>query len=152
MVAVTGMMTPALISVPGLPMSNLAITSVGFSMDANVQFMHALSSSIYVYSFGERMGVVEINGVVFYRMCGSTSSSSGILGLLNFYAYNSAGYRSYPLSVTVGGAALKGYLTGIRSTFSDSERGMTGFMLRLSTTPMLYSRVVYDSGRARKLR
>jgi hypothetical protein len=133
---IPGSTTPALISVPGLGTGQgVAITSVGFSQDANVQFMHSLRRLIYVYSFGERMGVVEINGVSFYRPC---NSGGGIGDVLNFYRDNSVARKSDLTSVTLAGGNIRGFVRGVRSTFADADKGVIGFSLIISTMPDIW--------------
>lgn len=135
---IPGMSLPAIIKVPGLDPTTLAITSAGFSQDANVQFMHALRQHIYVYSFGERMGSIEIHGVSFYRSC-STGVTSGIKSLFNFYKFNSVSIRSTPLTISLGSEGVQGFLKGIRSTFDDPGQGVVGFMLVLSSMPEMWN-------------
>jgi len=137
---IPGASTPAVINVPGLTRSStLAITSVGFGQDANVQFMQSLRKMIYVYSFGERMGTVEISGVAFYRLCDPVViGQTGIKAILNYYKDNSVSRRSDPLTVTLGQEKISGFLRSIRSTFQDPARGVIGFTLILSTMPEMW--------------
>lgn len=129
---------PSVISIPGFPTSSVAITSIGFSQGANVQFMHTLQNLIYVYSFGERMGNVEINGVAFYKMCNQAAGDNGLIGLLNFYRVNSVSTRQFPLSITLASRGIRGFVTSIRSTFSDTQLGLLGFTVTMSSLPDLW--------------
>ena len=142
MYVIPGMSVPASIRVPGFPSDTVAITSMGFSQDANVQFMKALSSVIYVYSFGERMGTVDVNGVAFISLCNSkgTDKGGGLGGLMSFYANNSVSTRSFPLTVTLAGASVTGYVRGIRTTFSDTNLGLIGFTLSMASLPAMWMR------------
>ena len=134
--SIPGATTPATIGIAGLTGSNtLAITSVGFSSDANVQFMHTLGQLVYVYVFGERMGVVEVNGVTFYRPCGG--NNAGIQNVINFYKSNSVSVKAGLTSVSMGSVGVRGFLRSVRSTFSDAEKGVLGFSLILSTLPSM---------------
>jgi hypothetical protein len=132
-------------SLPGLPAvihlegfsSGLtsALLSVGFSQNANVQFMHSLQGVIYVYSFGERMGTIEVNGVSFIRPC------SGVMGLgqaFSYYKTNSVSRRDTPITVSVGTAHISGFVVGINSTFSDSQNGMMGFSIQIASLPIMW--------------
>ena len=135
--SIPGATTPAAISVPGLTGSaTLAITSVGFSSDANVQFMHTMGQMVYVYTFGERMGVVEINGVTFYRPC--NGKNAGIQNVINFYKANSVSVKPGLTSVSIGSIGVRGFLRSVRSTFSDVEKGVLGYSLVLSTLPIMW--------------
>jgi hypothetical protein len=133
---IPGASTPAVISVAGLTSLGLAIVGVGFGQDANVQFMHALGKKVYVYAFGERMGTLEINGVAFYRPCSGLSSS--ILEVLEFYKANSVSNRKTPLSVTIGGEGLTGFVKGVRTTFSDPTSGVVGFTIIMASMPEMW--------------
>jgi hypothetical protein len=132
---IPGMSMPAIISIPGFPNTSVAITSIGFSQDANVQFMHSLRRIIYIYSFGERMGTVEINGVAFYRPC---DGETGLKALFNFYKNNSVSIRSTPVSFSVAGEGLSGFVRGIRSTFSDSQAGVIGYSIVMASMPEMW--------------
>ena len=133
--SIPGATTPALISIPGLTGTRVvAVTSVGFSQDANAQFMHTLGERVYVYVFGERMGVVEVNGVTFYRPC---EGKGGIGNVIDFYKNNTVSVKATLTSVTVGDVAIRGFLRGVRSTFSDGQNGVLGFSLILSTLPVM---------------
>ena len=138
--AIAGASVPAIISVPGFPSGTVAITSAGLSQDANVQFMTALSKVIYIYSFGERMGTVDINGVAFVITCptGGVTTVSGLVSLMSFYKANSVSTRAYPLTVSLGGVAVSGFVKSVRTTFSDSQLGLTGFTLSMATLPGLW--------------
>ena len=134
-----GLSVPAVINVPGFPTSAVAITSVGFSQQASVQFMHTLRRLVYIYSFGERMGNVEINGVAFYNMCTSPGGkNNGVVGIMQFYTNNSVSNRAFPLSITMASAGLSGFVQSIRSTFSDTQHGLLGFTISMASLPSLW--------------
>ena len=135
---IPGHSMPAVITVPGLTTLRLAITGVGFGQDANVQFMHALGKQIYVYSFGERMGSIEISGVAFYRKCAVGGTKASIVGVMDFYRENSVSNRKTPLSVTIGGEGLTGFVKGVRTTFSDPSTGVIGFTIMMASMPEMW--------------
>lgn len=132
--AIPGGGTPAIMHIGGVG-NSIVLTSVGFSLDANVQFMHSLRNVVYVYSFGERMGVIEINGIIFYRPCGGVTAGMG--GALGFYRANSVAAKSSPVSITIANASFRGFVRGIRSTFSDPEKGIIGVSIVVATLPGL---------------
>ena len=133
------MSVPAVINIPGFPTSAVAITAAGFSQDASVQFMTTLRRVIYVYSFGERMGTVEISGVAFYNLCSSPGGKgNGLTGVMNFYRLNSVSTRAYPLSITLSGTGVSGFVRSIRTTFTDAQHGLVGFSLLMSTLPNMW--------------
>lgn len=133
---IPGASVPASISVPGFPRDSLAITSVGFSQDANAQFMKALRGLIYVYSFGERVGTVDINGVAFITLCGG--QRSGLVGLMSFYAGNSISVRGFPLTISMAGVGVTGFVRAIRTTFSDTQLGIVGFTMSMASLPIMW--------------
>ena len=133
---IPGQTLPAIIRVPGLSgVEGVAITSIGFNQSANVQFMHSLSNLIYVYSFGERMGSMEVNGITFYRPC---SGRCGIGNILGFYQQNSVSIKSALTSVTIADNNIRGFVQGMRSLFSDPDKGVLGFSISLATIPGLW--------------
>lgn len=128
---------PAVINLEGFASSAVAITSLGFSQEANVQFMHTLRNLIYIYSFGERMGQIEVNGVAFYNVC-NQGKSNGITDVLRYYAANSVSRRSASLVVNMAGSSVRGYLRAVRSSFSDSQLGLVGFSLIVASLPDMW--------------
>ena len=134
-----GLSVPAIINVPGFPAYAVAITSAGFSQDANVQFMNTLRKVIYVYSFGERMGTTEISGVAFYNLCSAAGGKgSGLPGLMSFYSANSVSTRASPLAITLAGTSVQGFVRAIRTTFTDTQHGLVGFSLSIATLPSMW--------------
>ena len=101
--------------------------------------MHALRRKIYIYSFGERMGDVQVSGVAFYRLCNTVSTGgTGIKHIMDYYKSNSVSIRSQPVSVTLGGEAIQGFVKGIRTTFADASKGVIGFTIVLASLPELW--------------
>jgi len=135
----SGQSVPAVINVPGFPAYAVAIQSVGFSQDASVQFMTTLRRVIYVYSFGERMGTVDINGVAFYNLCSSPGGlGNGLTGIMKFYSNNSVSTKDSPLAITLAGVGVSGFVRGIRTTFTDNQHGLVGFSVSMATLPSMW--------------
>jgi hypothetical protein len=134
---IPGMALPSLIDVQGLPSSTVLITSAGFAQNANVQFMQSLSRLIYVYSFGEQMGTVQISGIALWKEC-SGAVGTGIKEIMRYYQNNSVSARRSPVTITLVQERVDGFLRGVRTTFDDPTRGMTGFQLVFATMPDMW--------------
>lgn len=127
---------PAVLKISNLSSTKLAVTSVGFGKDANAQFMHTLGGYVYVYAFGQRIGMIDINGVVFMRYC--DTGGDGLSAIMNFYDNYNIGDHDAIVTVTIGTTSifpLRGLLRSLRSTFSDASTGVLGFTLTLALPP-----------------
>ena len=134
--------TTGLIKVGGFTPSFVAVTSVGFSQDSATQFMQSLKRVVYVYTFGERMGTIEVSGVVFLRPCTTNPfalANTGVDEIFDFYKEFTVSNRSEPVAITLGrGNRMQGFLRGLRSTFQRPESGMIGFTLIFASLPDLW--------------
>lgn len=50
------------------------ITRIGVSHAGNYQFLHTLGNSVYIYTFGDRMGQVTVHGLSFAKQCAESSN------------------------------------------------------------------------------
>lgn len=133
--AVTGGM-PAVVRLAGFSGSPLLIMSVGFGQQANVQFMHTLRDVIYIYAFGERMGTVKVSGLLIFRAC--SGGSTPVKDLIGYYKTNSVSLNGSPISISVGGEALKGFLMSVEFGGFDQVLGTATFSLTFASLPAGY--------------
>jgi hypothetical protein len=137
--------TLGLISVQGFVPFYAAVTSVGFSQDAGVQFLQSLARVVHVYSFGERMGRIMIHGVAFMRPCAQSKNPFGVLStgineVFRFYRENSVTNRNRPIGITLGqGNTLQGFLISVQSSFQAPEEGRIGFVMTFASLPDLWN-------------
>ena len=142
--------TPALIQLPQVENSSFGdtwkstviLTSAGLNQQANVQYMHTLREHIYIYSFGQRMGAMQINGVLLWDTCdGSANAKSGLWAIMKFYKSWNVGTQLTPVTIILGAKGsvnVSGFLDNMATTFSDPEKGLTGFRMHFSTLPTLW--------------
>lgn len=116
------------------------ITSFSLELSGNYQFLHTLNDFIYVYSFGERIGVLNLNGVGFTKPCGSDKGA--IMEVYNpYYKDNRISQSANPLKIVIEDSKTKGtfmgFLTGMRiDVTSDTAVGPLGYWsLRFELLP-----------------
>lgn len=143
----TGVM-PALIQLPQVDNSSFGeiwkstviITSAGLSQQANVQYMHTLKEHLYVYSFGQRMGAFELNGVMLWNTC-DYGAKPGLWAVMKFYKTYNVGRQMTPVTIILGSAGsviVFGFLDNMTTTYSDPDQGLLGFRMHFSTLPTLW--------------
>jgi hypothetical protein len=119
----------------GTRSASAILTQVDTSQQVNVQFMPTLADLVYVYSFGDRMGEVTIQGLSFLASC-SQGSYQGIEGVFKYYDDNRAVKENRIITVTIGKkTTIRGYLTEMRTSQSNTEMRMTNFTLRIAAMP-----------------
>lgn len=99
----------------------------------NYQFMHTLGNSIYVYSFGDKVGQISVSGLAFNKGCGA--SEIGLNSVRNYYQKNKLSVRSDPLKLTLGGTTMLGMLVGIDDGTQDPSVPMFPFNLHFALIP-----------------
>lgn len=113
------------------------ITGVGYNQESNIQFTHTLQNSIFIYSFGDRIGELQIQGIAFNQLCDSKASGTGISDLINYYAQNRVAVTGQPLRVTIGGSQIiKGFLVGCKVSTLSTEFMTMQFTLNMVALPI----------------
>ena len=97
----------------------------------------SLGTTVFIYVFGDMMGDITINGMVFVGLC--SGGSNGFSSLLTFYAKNRASKQAIPVTVEAGGEEVRGFLTALRLrtnvTSQDPVGAYQDFSLRISSLP-----------------
>lgn len=144
-ISFTGTPGTAIITVGGVSTSSsLLFTGVGFNQRANSQYMQSLRRQIYIYAFGDRMGVLKVNGVALWSVCptgGATASplANGINTALGYFKAFSVGSNSITVLVNIGTATIAGYVDGVSASIIDREKGLIGFQWTFMTMPDLWT-------------
>jgi len=116
------------------------ITGVNLETENGTQFLHTLRDFIYVYTFGERVGQMTIQGVTFAVACGDDAGEASYHGLEYAYAYYlraRASELTRPVTVTLGGdTTFFAFVVGMRADLDDTESTMGRFSLVLKTVPL----------------
>lgn len=113
------------------------VTGMTLEMSGNYQVLHTLANLVYFYSFGDRVGALNLSGIGFPVPCaGNEAAQYSMFKMYDYYKTNRASVRKTPLDITLttGGAAggaesiaLKGFLTGMRLDVADSQMGTIGY-------------------------
>lgn len=109
------------------------VNRVTTSYGCNYQFMHTLGRSIYVYTFGDRIGQINVTGVAFNSDC--SSGSCGLDAVRGFYQKNKVSVRPEPIKLSICGSTMLGMLVGIEDAVSDPEALMYPFSLNFALIP-----------------
>lgn len=120
------------------------MTGFAINQQGNFQFMHTLRDFIYVYSFGERIGELVINGIAFAGICtpgnencaAGVNSSTGFDNVFSYYDRNRLSMIGRPLKINFGQfTVLYGFLTNFNFQMQDPQMGLGQFSLRFMYVP-----------------
>lgn len=112
------------------------LAGLSLALDGNVQFTHTLDDTIYIYTFGDRISQLRVDGLSFQGGCGD--DGSGVEAILQAYDENKVASRSSPVQVQIGTSAsglFRGYMTGLRMEIVKPEARIAQFSLLLSVIP-----------------
>lgn len=109
------------------------ITRLAISEECSQQFMHTLGKFIYVYTFGDRMGMIQISGLVFSQKCEGTG---GIDKVRQYYQQNRLAVKSDPVRITIGtGTTVEAFLVKFTGDTSDPASKIFQFDLQFALIP-----------------
>ena len=111
------------------------IQSITYGQQSLAQFQQSLDNVIYVYSFGEQMGQLTVNGLAFPRQC--NTQINGIDELMNFYKQNRISNNLADIKISIGTGTIVGYLVGMSLNTFDPASGVQSFSLSIRTVPSL---------------
>lgn len=124
-----GNAAPATFRVEGLQSENLIVTTFRIDQSANAQFSPTLQDSIYVYSFGDKMGQLVIGGVAFHKTCKSQSPFTGMKDIIQYYNDNSISQNVKPVFLSFGAFSIRCFLTGYNFSSMDPKLNLVQFQL-----------------------
>lgn len=99
------------------------------------QFLYTLGDVVFAQAFGENMGVINLSGIAFAALCGTTTVSNGVYLLLSYYDAAGFGQSGLPVFITFGGASVMAFLTGMSIDAADPATGIIGFTFQLLFPP-----------------
>ncbi len=116
---------------------NTIITRLGCSMAGNFQFMHTIGNDVYVYTFGDRMGQVVLNGLSFSAQCPDDGSQQhGFEKLMTWYRANRIASRKGAVRVIIGrSTVLDGFVTALTADLQDALHRTIQFQMTISMLP-----------------
>lgn len=113
-----------------------ALCAYRFGGQGAHQYLHTLRDVIYVYTFGERVGQVELSGFAFQGLCGQDKTTTGIDDIKDFYDNNRLSSRGTPILISLGiTTALQAFLVGFGVGIADPQSGLAQFTLSLTYPP-----------------
>ena len=115
------------------------VTGMTLEMSGNYQFLHTLNDFVYFYSFGDRVGTLNLTGIGFIRTCANSSKGS-VIKMYDYYMEKRAAKQQEALNIVLTGDSqsikLWGFLTGMRLDITDSQMGAIGYWsLRFEVLP-----------------
>lgn len=116
------------------------VTRLVCSQAVNVQFLHTLGSSVYIYVFGDRVGQITLSGLGFQNPCvgqsaDSCDSMTGLEGMYKWYRKNRVAARKRPILVTLGSESLEGFVLDFNADVIDVANGLSQWQMQLATLP-----------------
>lgn len=117
------------------------------NLQTNTRFTHALDNSVYVYSFGDRIGQVTVSGVALESDCTQANANlespltqggllTGLDQVVLFYKLNRVSLFNRPVIVIVGTVTvLRGYLIGLNFGTQSTESKMTAWTMQVAALP-----------------
>lgn len=119
------------------------ITKLNTVQRTNTQFQQSLDNVIYVYSFGDQMGDMQINGLAFPRNC--SSGKNGIQELMKFYQEYRVSNRVQRIQLSFCNEIIDGFIIGMSISTLDASSGAHGFTLLMKTLPASFRRSAFMS-------
>jgi hypothetical protein len=114
------------------------ITRINSEQRTNTQFQQSLENVIYVYSFGDQIGDLQISGLAFPRRC--KDDKNGIQELIKFYREHRVSRRVQRVQITFANEVINGFIVGMALSTVDASSGAHNFNLLLKTLPAAFRR------------
>lgn len=124
---------------------NEAYIMVGADYDQETiqQFQLSMRNSVYVYVFGDGMGKIVLNGILFASTCSNVQGMGEIIYLYNKYRITNMEREGKPVNVMIDlgeEKTIQGYLTALTINMkgAGSDPGALGlfdFRMTINTLP-----------------
>lgn len=111
------------------------ITGFGSSNASHVQFQQSLLKTIYMYSFGDQIGQVQIQGIGFSSVCGENSNGSGVEDIMGYWTKYRVSNNNDPVNVSIGRKIIKGFLTACDIRSASVDHMTYGWSFRIASIP-----------------
>lgn len=99
------------------------VTNMSLELSGNYQFLHTLNDFIYAYSFGDRIGSLNIGGVGFAKPCNGAKGS--LLKAYEWYKANRISRATQIMTIVLRDSASSGtflgFLTGMKLDASSGD-------------------------------
>lgn len=131
-----------LINIDGLNFTGTYIVNgVTLELSGNYQFLHTVNDFVYFYAFGDRVGLLTVNGIGFIKTCDGTTGKTHIFDIYDYYFKHRTSVRggeSMDITLASQGRSisLHGFLTGMKLDVNESDMGPIGYWtLRFEVLP-----------------
>lgn len=114
------------------------ITRIAVSQATSDQFVHAVGGTIYVYSFGDRIGQMILSGICFAVGCDDSGDNEhGGQKMMQYYHQNKLSVRRDPVTMLLGNGkdAIKGFIRGFDLDTMDHTQRLLQYTLTLAVLP-----------------
>ena len=111
------------------------ITGFGASNAAHVQFQQSLLKTIYMYSFGDQIGTIQIQGIGFSSLCGQSNNGSGVEDIIDYWTKYRVSKDNNPVNVSIGRKLIKGFLVACDIRNMSVEHMTYGWTFRIASIP-----------------
>ena len=115
------------------------ITGASMSGDSNIQLMYTLRDSIYLTTFGDKMGSMSLSGYLFLTKPLVCGRNSGALPLQTFYDKFFESYvikNPKPLEILIGpDLMVKAFLLSFQIQITDPQFMLGQFSMQLAVVP-----------------
>jgi len=128
---------PALVQVENFDDSDqVLVNSMSVGFKSNLQIQPSLRKQIYVYSFGDQIGQLQLGGVAAAdQLCEGGSGEDGIGFLTNFYLQNRASSYGQHVNVTLGSVNFASFLTGLSVRLAGQEVRLLQWTMSFAALP-----------------
>jgi len=112
------------------------ITSIGTAQASNFQFMQTLNNHIFVYVFGDKVGQIQVTGLMFAGDC-TRGKSDGFSNVLKWFKENKISSKNNPgepITITVGKTSFTAFLINVKTSVDRPVEGLGTFTLTFLTT------------------
>lgn len=115
------------------------ITRIGLTAGTQEQLSATIGGQLYLYVFGDKPGVLNMEGVAFDAPCESAGGPqrSGFDHLLNYYERKKLSSRMDPIRIVLGSQVITAYLNALSIVSEETELHTWRFSLSFLVIPKL---------------
>jgi len=113
----------------------VVVTGFSASNASHVQFQQSLLRTIYMYSFGDQIGTIQIQGIGFSSVCGQNTNGSGVEDIMDYWTKYRVSKNNDPVNVSIGRKIIKGFLTACEVRSASVEHMTYGWAFRIASIP-----------------
>lgn len=118
---------------PGLggEQSILIIAGIGVVRNQITQYVKTLDDKLFGYAWGEGVGKIAVSGIIFHAP-GCQPGGPGYGAVNGYYESNNVYKKGGPCALSIGGAAIEGYLEKMTLSASMNEYNFGEFSLEMT--------------------